>query len=161
MYDLFGGCGMTSLDLSSFDTHHVTNMCYMFSSCSALKTIYVGNGWSTAGVTDSDEMFYYCLSLVGGKGTTYNSSNPKDKTYAHIDGGPSNPGYFSAKGAGLRGDVNGDNLVNISDAIVLINYLSTGNTTGVNLDNADCTLEGQVNISDAISLINYLLTGVW
>ena len=28
-------------------------------------------------------------------GTTWDSSNPKDKTYAHIDGGPSNPGYFT------------------------------------------------------------------
>lgn len=29
--------------------------------------------------------------------TVWASSNPRDKTYAHIDGGTSNPGYFTAK----------------------------------------------------------------
>jgi surface protein len=162
MFNMFGSCSsLTSIDLSSFNTSQVTDMGRMFYGCSNLITVYVGEDWSTEAVTNHAYMFQNNTNLVGGQGTTYNDSNPKDKTYAHIDGGPSNPGYFSAKGAGLRGDVNGDTLVNISDAIVLINYLSTGNTTGVNLANADCTLEGQVNISDAISLINYLLTGVW
>ena len=39
-------------------------------------------------------MFTGCSALVGGSGTTYNSSYV-DKTYAHIDGGQSNPGYFT------------------------------------------------------------------
>ena len=96
MYEMFNGCsGLTSLDLSSFSTSKVTNMNSMFFSCSNLRTIYVGNGWSTAAVTNSGAMFSMCTSLVGGQGTTYSSSNPTDKTYAHIDGGPSNPGYFT------------------------------------------------------------------
>ena len=36
----------------------------------------------------------YSTLLVGGLGTTYNSSYV-DKTYARIDGGRSNPGYFT------------------------------------------------------------------
>ena len=40
-------------------------------------------------------MFYGCTSLVGGAGTTY-SANHVGATYAHIDGGTSNPGYFTA-----------------------------------------------------------------
>ncbi|MCI7559653.1 MAG: hypothetical protein MSS76_06005 [Clostridium sp.] len=36
----------------------------------------------------------YSTLLVGGLGTTYNSSYV-DKTYARIDGGTSNPGYFT------------------------------------------------------------------
>ena len=43
-------------------------------------------------------MFHNTTSLVGGMGTVYNESNPTDKTYAHIDDGPSNPGYFTASG---------------------------------------------------------------
>lgn len=39
-------------------------------------------------------MFGGCTSLVGGSGTTYNSSYI-DKTYAHIDGGTSSPGYLT------------------------------------------------------------------
>jgi surface protein len=96
---MFSGCiGLTSLDLSSFNTSKVTDMDLMFSDCEEMQTIYVGNGWSTAAVTNSDDMFDDCTSLVGGQGTTWNSSNPKDKTYAHIDGGTSNPGYFTAEG---------------------------------------------------------------
>ena len=94
---MFSYCeNLTSLDLSSFNTSKVTNMKDMFYNCSNLRTIYVGNGWSTAAVTSSAMMFTNCTSLVGGQGTTYNG-NYKDKTYAHIDGGTSNPGYFTEK----------------------------------------------------------------
>lgn len=39
-------------------------------------------------------MFNYRGGLTGGAGTVWSSSNPTDKTYAHWDEGPSNPGYF-------------------------------------------------------------------
>ena len=127
MGEMFYGCSsLTSLDLSSFNTAKVTKMGWMFFDCTSLRTIYVGNDWSTAAVTNSTDMFYNCTRLVGSRGTTYNSSNPMDKTYAHIDGGPSNPGYFTAKNAGLRGDVNDDGSVNISDVTALIDYLLSG-----------------------------------
>ena len=97
---MFTSCfALTSLDLSSFNTSKVTDMDYMFSYCRNLRTIYVSNGWSTAVVTESDNMFENCTRLVGGQGTTWNESNPTDKTYAHIDGGPSNPGYLSFREA--------------------------------------------------------------
>ena len=93
---MFHGCiALTSLDLSGFNTSKVTEMNDLFYDCISLNTIYIGEDWSTEAVTNSSYMFHYVLSLVGGQGTTYNESNPKDKTYAHIDGGPSNPGYFS------------------------------------------------------------------
>ena len=122
MRSMFSNCrSLTSIDLSNFNTSKVTEMVYMFISCNNLQTIYVGNDWNTAAVTISDYMFSNCTSLVGGKGTTYDS-NHVDKAYAHIDGGPSNPGYFTDKNASLRGDVNDDHLVNITDAIDLISY---------------------------------------
>ena len=159
---MFYNCtGLTSLDLSSFNTSNVTNMFNMFGGCSGLRTIYVGNGWSTAAVTESSDMFFYCISLVGGQGTAYSSSNPRNKTYAHIDGGPSNPGYFTAKNAGLRGDVNGDGSVNISDVTALIDYLLSGNASGINLSGADCNQDSSVNISDVTALIDYLLSNHW
>ena len=153
--------GLTSLDLSSFNTSKVTNMGWMFNKCSNLRTVYVGNGWSTASVTSSSGMFYNCTNLVGGQGTTWNSSNPTDKTYAHIDGGPSNPGYFTDKNASLRGDVNGDGSVNISDVTTLIDYLLSGNPSGVNVTAADCNQDSSVNISDVTALIDFLLSGSW
>ena len=161
MYYMFGFCeNLTSLDLGSFNTSKVTNMYNMFYRCSNLRTIYVGNGWSTAAVSTSTNMFYNCTSLVGGQGTTYDA-NHIDKTYAHIDGGPSNPGYFTDKNASLRGDVNGDGSVNISDVTALIDYLLSGNPSGVNVTAADCNQDSSVNISDVTSLIDYLLSGRW
>ena len=162
MYCMFPECtGLTSLDLSSFNTANVTNMEDMFNSCFNLQTIYVSNGWSTAVVTSSYEMFYDCTRLVGGQGTTYDA-NHIDAAYAHIDGGASNPGYFSEKGGTfLRGDVNGDGQVKINDVTALINYLLSGDASGVNLQAADCNQDGNVKIGDVTALINYLLSGTW
>ena len=92
---MFGSCtALASLDLSGWDTQNVTNMSMMFNNCTALATIYVGNGWNTDNVSNSKLMFSGSSQLVGSKGTTYDE-NYKDKAYAHIDGGTSNPGYFT------------------------------------------------------------------
>ncbi len=92
----FEGCSsLLSIDLGGFDTSNVTNMRYMFRGCSKLEVIYVSSTFVTTKVTDSTYMFLNCASLVGGNGTTYNSSNTS-KTYARIDTA-STPGYFTAK----------------------------------------------------------------
>ena len=161
MNGMFLECsGLTSLDLSSFNTAKVTDMSYMFDFCRNLVTVYVGDEWSTTAVTNSSGMFSDCLSIVGGRGTTYDA-NHIDKAYAHIDGGTSNPGYFTDKNAGLRGDVNGDGNVNISDVTTLIDYLLTGNASGISLSGADTNQDNSINISDVTSLIDYLLSGTW
>ena len=161
MRGMFVECSkLTSLDLSSFNTAKVENMNTMFNCDSRLTTIFVGDEWSTAEAFYSNEMFYGCTSLVGGKGTTYDP-NHVDKAYAHIDGGPSNPGYFTDKSDFLRGDVDGDGFVKISDVTALIDYLLTGNAADINLDAADCDLDGDVKISDVTELIDYLLRGFW
>ena len=85
------------LDLSSWDTSNVTHMSEMFQSSPDLVTIYVGDGWTTENVVDSTNMFKKCPSIVGEKGTTFDSKL-FDMTYAHVDGGEENPGYFTYKG---------------------------------------------------------------
>ena len=297
-YMFYTGNALTRLDLSSFNTSKVTEMWMMFSDCNQLKTIYVGDGWSTAAVTGSGYMFSDCTNIVGGKGTTYDD-NHIDAAYAHIDGGPSNPGYFTEKitldealnvaggnihfvstgdypwqvieeddnvyaqsgNAGVpnstsvltatvtaadgdilffdykawgegtstywdrcsfyingveqiaygayqneewetyivylpagectlkwsyskdssfdptgdyfaidnvaiisevtRGDVNGDGSVSIADVTALIDYLLSGNASGVNLTAADCNQDNGVSIADVTALIDYLLRGGW
>ena len=61
----------------------------------------------------------------------------------------------------LRGDVNNDGTVSISDVTAMIDGLLTGNWDGKNYDNADCNLNGEVNISDVTALIDFLLSGTW
>ncbi len=102
-------CGLsnlTELDISNFDTSNVTTMLRMFYNDSQLKTIYVGNKWDISNLISDDsqneeecgsiKMFTANLKIVGGSGTTYDA-NHTDKSYAHIDGGPSNPGYLTLK----------------------------------------------------------------
>ena len=161
MSKMFYNCSaLTTLDLSSFNTANVTDMSSMFENCSALTTIYVDE-WSKASLTSSSDMFYNCTNLVGGKGTTYNSSYVGGY-YARIDGGPDNPGYFTDKfaAASVRGDVDGDDNVNIDDVTALIDYL-LGTNTNINLQGADCDLSGDISIDDVTTLIDYLLTGLW
>ncbi|MBR6948119.1 MAG: dockerin type I repeat-containing protein, partial [Muribaculaceae bacterium] len=59
------------------------------------------------------------------------------------------------------GDVDGDGSVNISDVTALIDYLLSGNASGINVSAADCDQDNSVNISDVTSLIDYLLSGSW
>ena len=93
----FASCNsLTTLDLSNWNTANVTSMYAMFNGSSKLTTVYVSSLWSTAKVTVSDYMFTLCTKLVGGAGTAYDSDNPDNKTYAHIDGLNSQPGYLTA-----------------------------------------------------------------
>lgn len=97
MYGMFWECwSLSRLDLTHFYTGSVTDMGSMFAGCRALTTITVGSGWSTSSLFASGSlgMFEGCTSLVGGSGTTYDSSHT-DASYAHIDGGSSNPGYLT------------------------------------------------------------------
>ena len=91
---MFSGSKATTLDLNNFDTSKVTDMSYMFNRATKLKTIYSSDKFNTDNVTTSTNMFLSSTNLVGGSGTKYNSSHI-DKTYARIDGGTSNPGYFT------------------------------------------------------------------
>ena len=96
MNGMFYNSKATTLDVSNFDASKVTNMSNMFYKATNLKTIYVSNKFNTDKVTSSTDMFSSCTNLVGGAGTKYDSTKT-DKTYARIDGGTSNPGYFTAK----------------------------------------------------------------
>ena len=124
MRSMFINCsGLTSLDLSGFNTEHVELMSYMFQSCSGLTTIYIGDGWSTANVLYSCDLYMFtnCTSLVGGAGTVYDSKHA-DRTYARIDGGAENPGYFTAKNATPTPSADAEPYVVLSDNKVLTFY---------------------------------------
>ena len=97
MYGMFDFCeNLSHLDVSGWNTGSVKDMSYMFRDCSKLETVYVGDLWSTEIVNSSRFMFYACNVLKGGEGTTYNQSYT-DKTYARVDKGPDEPGYFTYK----------------------------------------------------------------
>lgn len=98
---------LTELDISSFDTSAVewTSMggqgTNIFTNCSSLVTIYATEKFNPA--NKNLGIFDGCTNLVGGAGTKYSDAEISDpdhyKTalYARIDGGSSNPGYFTLK----------------------------------------------------------------
>ena len=107
MGNMFAGTtGLTTLDLSSFNTSKVTIMTNMFAGSASetyggsnkVETIYVGDGWTTDGITSASNgarMFDYCPNLKGGNGTTFNAEHT-DYTYARIDAAGT-PGYLTKK----------------------------------------------------------------
>ena len=105
MSSMFFYCfGLEELDLTSFQTRNVTDMTMMFGFCPALTTIYVNEeNWNTAYVLASNDMFQECQKLVGGMGTAW-SSDHIGLDYAHIDFGPNNPGYLTARNGGGSGE---------------------------------------------------------
>ena len=63
MSNMFYGCNLTTLDLSSFNTAAVTNMMYMFYVCTKLTTLDLSS-FNTAAVTNMMYMFYDCTNLT-------------------------------------------------------------------------------------------------
>ncbi len=66
---------------------------------------------------------------------------------------------YSAPGATfVRGDVNGDGVLTVSDAIVILRVLFAGRELAC-LEAADAADDGVLNVADAIALLGFLFTG--
>ncbi len=75
---MFAGCsGLTSLDLSHFNTQNVTDMRYMFSYCSGLPSLDLSH-FNTQNVTDMGGMFYKCSGLPSLDLSHFNTQNVTD-----------------------------------------------------------------------------------
>ena len=59
----------------------------------------------------------------------------------------------------LCGDCNDDLLVNVSDAVVIINFVFLGGTPPDPLCEGDANADGSVNVSDAVAIINFVFVG--
>jgi hypothetical protein len=59
----------------------------------------------------------------------------------------------------ICGDTNGDETVNISDAVYLINYVFIGGDPPEPIESGDCNCDTSCNISDAVWIINYIFVG--
>ena len=95
---MFYGCNsVEEIDLSGFDTINVENTNSMFEDCTSLQKIYAYSSFVNTNIIYSDYMFNNDENLCGGNGTCYDSEKI-DKEYAKLDGGNSDPGYFSNRG---------------------------------------------------------------
>ena len=72
---MFGNCKkLTSLDVSNFNTSNVANMNYMFGSCSGLTSLDVSN-FDTSKVTYTNRMFSDCSGLTSLDVSNFDTSN--------------------------------------------------------------------------------------
>lgn len=94
---MFANCSsVESLDVRWYVMKSAKDISYMFAGDLELTTIYFGANWGAIpGLENSENMFLFCTKLRGAQGTTYNA-NHVDASYAHVDGGTSNPGYFTS-----------------------------------------------------------------
>ena len=84
---MFSGCSLLkTLDLTSFNTENVTYMLYMFAYCNLLSNIYCNDNWNTHEI-NSEKMFFVCEKLPG-----YEYDADNDITYAKPT---SEGGYFT------------------------------------------------------------------
>ena len=60
--------------------------------------------------------------------------------------------------AGMKGDVNGDQVVNITDVTILISAIQNDNYDNINFNNSDMNDDENINITDVTMLINYVLS---
>ena len=78
---MFDHCtGLTSLDLSSFDISAVTSMAYMFAFCESLTSLDL-SGFDTSAVTSMDFMFCSCTGLTSLDLSGFDTSAVTSMTY--------------------------------------------------------------------------------
>jgi len=59
----------------------------------------------------------------------------------------------------IAGDANGDQAVNVSDAVYVINYVFAGGDPPIPYEAGDSNCDETVNISDSVWVINYIFAG--
>ena len=109
-----------------------------------------GKSYTVTNLTENGSFYFYVMAnyIDGGTG----DSNVEEVT------------LFENTPAYVRGDVNGDNNVNMDDLTTLINYL-VDNTSSINQTGAaTCSSPAdttEVNMDDLTALINYLVYNQW
>ena len=79
-YMFYSCSSLTSLDVTHFDTANVTNMSSMFWGCSSLTSLDVTH-FNTENVTDMNSMFSSCSSLTSLDVTKFNTANVTNMSY--------------------------------------------------------------------------------
>jgi hypothetical protein len=70
-----------------------------------------------------------------------------------------NSGFWQEVVAGLRGDVNGDGIINVGDVVFLVSYLYRGGLAPDPLWIGDANCDYIVNVGDVVYLVSYLYRG--
>ncbi len=72
---------------------------------------------------------------------------------------PSTLALEPCRDRGVRGDVNGDSIISITDGVRILNYLFRNGPAPECTEAADFNEDGSINIADVIKLFNFLFKG--
>lgn len=124
-----------------------------------------GGGSPSLASGDGEVMqLHFSISAIAPMGTFITvdtTSSPKllEVVSEFLTYGPSvTQGTVTVSGV-VRGDVNGDGTIDISDLVYLVDYMFTGGPAPVSEMAGDVDGSGQLDISDLVYLVDYLFTG--
>jgi len=60
---------------------------------------------------------------------------------------------------GMRGDANNDAVINVGDAVYIINYVFKGGSAPIPVEGGNANCDAAVNVGDAVYIINYVFKG--
>ena len=142
MSEMFRRCsGLTSLDLSSFDTSNVTTMENMFNGCTVLTSITFGDNFDTSNVTDMRYMFNSCKSLTSLDLSNFNTSKVTDMS-----------GMFAFCNGLTSLDLSNFDTSNVTD----MSYMFNNCTSLTSLDLSSFDTSNVTNISNMCANCNSL-----
>lgn len=137
--------GMASFSCTSGERHLVGS--YIQVSAYANQG-YIFLGWYEGPVLIStSSSFRYCMpdrDVTLTARYRYNPSNPNE---------PSNPNQEGVHDSSV-GDINGDGIVDITDAVLVLNCYLSGDSSSEMIKRCDVNADGTVDMSDAVQVLN-------
>ena len=100
---------------------------------------------------DNSGVLTLLLYSERGPDGSYVTYNPSFHDYISVTVSDIQPQY-------VCGDASGDGMVNVSDAVYIINYVFSGGNPPDPLESADVNCDELVNVSDAVFIINYVFS---
>ena len=97
------------------------------------------------------------LSVVAGT-NAFRIATGKYNLTLYLTGGKLIVEKWTEEQPAKPGDVDMDGAVSVSDVVALIDYILTGDATGINLENADVDNNNGVSVGDVTHIIDMLLT---
>ena len=120
---------------------------YAIQSFQSQDTITVA-GTENSYLLTGREHGFYCYSLrAKDDDEQYSPLSPPQLTYVDLT-----PQY-------ICGDANDDTMVNVSDAVYIINFVFSGGNAPDPYESGDANCDASVNVSDAVWVINYVFSG--
>ncbi|MBD3219064.1 MAG: hypothetical protein GF310_12385 [candidate division Zixibacteria bacterium] len=99
---------------------------------------------------------YWCTVVNDSLTGTAPDENRTDTISVTVQDYCSSDGYEFRVSVYICGDTNGDDVINVSDAVYLINFIFIGGQSPEPLIAGECNCDANVNVSDAVYIINYV-----